>query len=1223
MKRLGIDLGTSSLGWAIIDDDRMEAAPTGSEAPSPIDCGVVIFPEGMDRDKSDNLSSPAAERRQKRAARRLIARRRLRKFHMLRALMELGMCPLSEAGFDSWKRNHVYPIHDEAFMAWLAATPTHNPYADRAAAASIPVDKLTLGRALYHMAQRRGFKSSRKERLQELEAAAADGSNEAKKAASASEATQTKQEIDRLTAALEKENLTLGQYFYRLFQKNCTNTALAERIRGRRTGRIEHYEKEFNVIAKTQGLSEAVATRLRNILFFQRPLRIQRHTVGWCALEKGYIYTDENGKKKTGHHYRRCLESHPAFEKFRAYAFLNNLKISSEEPKSGDRLGKDEGRALTAEEKEALFKALTRKTPCKVKDLLKPLAKACKAKTLYSNYRPTDDAPVMPVRAAFTELGLAEAQWQTALNALIDFDDVDKLIAWAQKRFNFSPEDANRFVRINPSEERASYSLHAINKILPYLVDRNYTLAKAIFCANLGTVLKETFEANKEQILADLEACDEAYDSDKASRTDTRARLVGRKERYKLRLTNDWGLTEAGWKQLYVDDIETNKEDPVLPPVDLGSIRNPIVCRSLTVLRRLVNTLRRNGKIDADTQIAIELAKNVNNANQCRAIEKWQITQRTKRADAVAELELLTKGKRQITDTLILRYLLWKEQDEICPYTGQTISISQMLDECDIEHTVPRARGGTNKQENLTLCHPDYNRSVKKKCLPSECPNYNDHHGKFPPILQSRPISKWKEELKTLEKNLQKKPRKGSDPAIYAAARQKWLIMQIDRNYLKAKLRTFELTREQIEHDSFMPRQLVDTGIMTTQAIRFLKTRYDKVYSRNGAATAAARKAWGLQKDDEKKSRIDHVHHAVDACVIAALDTASFQAICTELGKDTTHDYEAVCPPPYPDFATKVNRATESILVRHLPKNRQENPIYKRTAHIPQAVINRLHREGKPLPKPTQSTDAVRGSLHNDTIYGRVNFQGETVTVLRKTIADAAEKKDLIKIAEAAVDKAVREALLEQIKTYSEKGIEGKQIPRMAYTLPSGMPIKSVRIRVSKPANPDPIRQQAFDPQQAVYGSGSDALRFDITRDKKGNCVPNYTTLLDITNGNSTTEDILYTIYPMQLALVYDKAPEELKTLSHEDLAKRLYWVRQVKGSGNKLVLYHHREARPKVILEKDLLSQGKKKDGASKINFETPEPLLLISSSTFFNHLLFENVHFRLGLDGSIEWLD
>ena len=128
MKRLGIDLGTSSIGWAVLDDERIASAPRGLYGPNVIDCGVVVFPEGMDRDKTGNLMSRAAERRMKRSARRLIRRRRYRKFHILKLLIENGMCPMSLESLKKWKEKGVYPIDDKAFMDWLSATNTKNPY---------------------------------------------------------------------------------------------------------------------------------------------------------------------------------------------------------------------------------------------------------------------------------------------------------------------------------------------------------------------------------------------------------------------------------------------------------------------------------------------------------------------------------------------------------------------------------------------------------------------------------------------------------------------------------------------------------------------------------------------------------------------------------------------------------------------------------------------------------------------------------------------------------------------------------------------------------------------------------------------------------------------------------------------------------------------------------------------------------------------------------------
>ena len=48
-------------------------------------------------------------------------------------------------------------------------------------------------------------------------------------------------------------------------------------------------------------------------MFWQRPLRSQKGTIGKCTLEPNKF---------------RCPESYPAFEEFRAWSFLNNIKYT-------------------------------------------------------------------------------------------------------------------------------------------------------------------------------------------------------------------------------------------------------------------------------------------------------------------------------------------------------------------------------------------------------------------------------------------------------------------------------------------------------------------------------------------------------------------------------------------------------------------------------------------------------------------------------------------------------------------------------------------------------------------------------------------------------------------------------------------------------------------------------------------------------------------------------
>ena len=1263
-------MGTGSLGWAILDDERLENAPYGEDAPNPIDCGVIVFPEGMERDERNNLSSPAAERRKKRAARRLILRRKRRKMRTLGVLIEAGMCPLSREGLAAWKNGH-YPIEDKAFMAWLASTPEQNPYVDRKRAAEGRVDPLCLGRALYHIAQRRGFKSSKKEQMQELlqEEVLAEGGKKPSKKKEASEATQTKQAIDALSKEMGER--TLGQYFYDCFQNG-------DKIRGRRTGRLEHYEKEFKVIMARQGYDETseLYKDLHFAIFFQRPLRIQRHLVGWCTLDKGKPYLDrsnpERPVERTKRRYRRCLISHPDFEYFRALCFLNNLRLSDTAPqRGGDRLGRDEGHVPTPEERAFLLEKLTRKTACKVKDIL--------PKKHWSNYRPSDDAPHMEVRARLSALEIPASDWQTAFNALIDFDDPQYLLEWAKKRYAFDDKQARAFVCINPSTDRAQYSLHAIRRILPYL-EQGMGLRKAIFCANLDLVIPD-FEVNRKAVLEGLTMCEAAYAEQKERRkTDPRIRVQPLEGfHYRTYLEKTWGMKPEDYARLYVDILEPDTENKILPPVDLGSIRNPLACRALTVLRRLINTLRAEGKIDADTHINIELARNVNSANECRAIEKFQLKKRDERATARKDLaeKLLENGVQvAITDELLMRYQLWKEQDESCPYTGCKIGFKQMLTECDIEHTIPRARGGTDAWENLTLCDLHYNRNIKKNRLPSECPNATEawcdpETGKeYPALFNGKVLTTWCAKLKADGQELErKKPRRGTDPEAYANARQTYLQLQMEYRLLKRKVDAFSLTADCVNENGFIPRQMVDTGIMTRHAVRFLKCRYPHVHTTNGSATAYARKAWGIQAEDEVKDRSDHIHHAVDAAVIAALDTRRFQEICIALGK-ARYDSTLTCPPPYPNFSTLIHQATEAILIRHLPTNR---------------IVHPFGRNG------------VRGSLHKDTLYGRILVDGKPTLVVRKILSDAKNPEELRKWADCAADRTIGACLRKQLDAYIAQGVPQKQLPLQPYWLRPpmegrpGIPIRKIRVCLMKTQEkklssallgeldqwartaadidegnalaaqlrayraqgckenelptkpyiradgntpmtaikvrkgddkgPTELRSQAFG-GTPVLVSGETQLRLNLTLNAKGRIIPEAVSVLKATRNKTGARAALpCAIFPGTLILIYRDTPDELYRLPKLQLAKRLYVVRKFKKDG-RLTLWKHREATRATELEKELVAAGKNKEGASSLNFDTPERLLFISLSTYLNHILIENVHFRLTLDGQIEWL-
>ena len=327
-KTLGLDLGTNSIGISLrnpaLGDNLKEQLEYFSSD---------IFEAGVGTDKSGEFSY-AAQRTTFRSARRLKLHRRRRLQATLRLLMDHNLCPLSEDSYKQWSvynktqnLKREYPIGDEGFNRWIKldfnadGKPDYtSPYQLRCELAttqldfSSPENKFKLGRALYHIAQRRGFKSSKGETIAEQE------KNEKFSANSDDlEQEMKKSEMKRskgLRELLETQGLkTIGQAFAYL-ESQGTRIRNNEDIQATR----DLYEKEITYIFNFQkelSIESKLYKRLvstkkgEGTIFYKNPLRSQKGLVGKCTLEP-----------KKG----RCPIGHPEFEKFRAWAFINNIR---------------------------------------------------------------------------------------------------------------------------------------------------------------------------------------------------------------------------------------------------------------------------------------------------------------------------------------------------------------------------------------------------------------------------------------------------------------------------------------------------------------------------------------------------------------------------------------------------------------------------------------------------------------------------------------------------------------------------------------------------------------------------------------------------------------------------------------------------------------------------------------------------------------------------------
>ena len=566
-KILGLDLGTNSIGWAIVDKDGNDF--------SLLDKGVRIFSEGVKSEKGIE-SSRAAERTGYRSARKIKYRRKLRKYETLKVLSLNGMCPLSIKEVEEWKKSGFkdYPLNPE-FLKWLRTDEESNinPYYFRDKASKQKSSLYELGRAFYHIAQRRGFLSNRldqsaegilEEHCPKIQAILEDlSSNEEiladlkdyffetgivddnenngfakgldegdKKLVSLYKSIQTivknndtdfekckaeiieklnkkdvlgkvKGKIKDISQAMADGNFkTLGQYFYSLYNK--------KKIRDQYTSREEHYLEEFILICKTQGIVSinekeilpekkfnGLAKDLYKAIFFQRPLKSQKGLIGKCSFE-----TSKS----------RCSMSHPDFEEYRMWTYINTIKIGTQKEKTL--------RFLTQQEKLKLVSKFYRKNDFNFEVLAKELIEKGASFGFYKsskkndyfywfNYKPTDSVSACQVSASLKNV-IGE-EWKTKVfqinetnkkgkNKTINYKDLWHLLSvatsdiylfeYAKDKLGFGDKNAKAFSKIKLKKDFASLSLSAITKILPYIKE-GLLYSHAVFMANIESIVDE------------------------------------------------------------------------------------------------------------------------------------------------------------------------------------------------------------------------------------------------------------------------------------------------------------------------------------------------------------------------------------------------------------------------------------------------------------------------------------------------------------------------------------------------------------------------------------------------------------------------------------------------------------------------------------------------------------------------------------------------------------
>ncbi len=269
-KILGLDLGSNSIGWALLKENNGKPNEI-------INMGSRIFTKAVE----EKTPTPKnVKRRNARLSRRITQRRARRKLRMLNYLITLNLLPQE-----------------------LTANPTPeiilnelgNPYLLRAKALDHSLTSFELGRVLLHLVQRRGFLSNRKTLLGDMAddpdvlEVLAELEDEDDNTERAKEETAFKADISQLKNTIAELGFrTLGEYLASLDHHDC------KRNRSRDGGHLrtdrQMYRDELDLIWEQQkqhhnDLTDNVKEQLEEIIFKQRPLKLNADRIGKCSLE--------------------------------------------------------------------------------------------------------------------------------------------------------------------------------------------------------------------------------------------------------------------------------------------------------------------------------------------------------------------------------------------------------------------------------------------------------------------------------------------------------------------------------------------------------------------------------------------------------------------------------------------------------------------------------------------------------------------------------------------------------------------------------------------------------------------------------------------------------------------------------------------------------------------------------------------------------------------------
>jgi CRISPR-associated endonuclease Csn1 len=660
-------------------------------------------------------------------------------------------------------------------------------------------------------------------------------------------------------AELQKILQTQLTFHPELSDNNIYQLALEELYENNEAHRNSIIEKDFTHLF------------LNDIIFYQRPLKSKKSLISNCKFETRTFIKD--GKKEIQP--LKCIaKSHPLFQEFRLWQWLQNLKIYEKETDKNvtDELLKSEEDWIT------LFDWLNDRREVDHKALLTFLLKPLKLQP--ANYRwnyvydvVKDESKKYPcnetktqiqtrlsktknVPANFLSKEVEENIWHI-LYSVEDKDDIQKALTTFAAKNNLEDDFIQNFRKFPPfKKEYGSYSAKAIKKILPLMRIGKYW--------DENDFHPETIERINKLITGE-------YD-------ETIRNRVREKSIHLNHLKDFKGLPQ--WLTSYIVYDRHSEEGEIvkwktvsdIERIEQHSLRNPIVEQVINETLQIVKDIwlqHGNGAENFFDEIHIELGREMKNPADKRKDMANQISENENTNLRIKALlvELLNEGnvenvrpyspmqqeilkiyeegvlsaadgnipddilkisrQAQPSSSELLKYTLWLQQKYRSPYTGNVIPLSKLFTrDYDIEHIIPQSRYFDNSLSNKVICETEVNKD-KDNLLGFEYIKAN--YGKIIELTGGRPPAK-----------------------IFSVEEYEKFVKD---NYSKSRGKMKKLLMEDIP-EAFIQRQLNDSRYISKVVKNLMSNivREDgeqesiskNVIATNGTITSILKQDWGL-----------------------------------------------------------------------------------------------------------------------------------------------------------------------------------------------------------------------------------------------------------------------------------------------------------------------------------------------------------------------------------------